>query len=161
MKELVKRILLAVCVVAAGMQLVPSTTNPGCVTCSRAHMVDAASPQLGAILDRSCQDCHSANTRWPWYSRVAPISWMVARDVQRGRAKFDFSDWARRPHSGNERMEICDAVSNGSMPMRIYLLLHRDAQLNSQDVDLICEWAAAPDTSAFARPSRPSQAGEN
>lgn len=105
--------------------------------------------QVGAILDRSCQDCHSANTRWPWYARVAPFSWILARDVSKGRAKLDFSQWAEKLPSTNQRMEVCDAVSNGSMPLRAYTLVHRNARLSKQDVDSICDWAATPE------PTRP------
>jgi hypothetical protein len=107
--------------------------------------VNGIDPQVGTILERSCHDCHSANTRWPWYSHVAPVSWIVARDVRRGRAKLDLSSWVERNHSRNERMEICDAVANGTMPMKAYTLIHRDARLSPQDVDRVCAWADASD----------------
>jgi hypothetical protein len=153
MHELAKRIFVVLGVVLIGMQFVPTANKLGCAS-SRVHMVDVIDPNVGAILDRSCNDCHSANTHWPWYSWVAPVSWIVARDVQRGRAKLDFADWASRSHSGNERMEICDAVSNGSMPMKAYTLLHHDSRLNSQEVDRICDWAASLDTPASVRKPR-------
>jgi hypothetical protein len=133
--SLVKRTLLLVGLVWIGVQFVPTGISQTSTTPTRTHMSEGITPQVGAILDRSCQDCHSGNTRWPWYSRIAPVSWLVARDVRRGRSKLDFSDWAGRYHSHNERMEICDAVSNGSMPIRMYTLIHRDARLTPQEVD--------------------------
>ena len=125
-----------------GMQFVPTAVRSKAVTASGPHMVESVDQQVGSILDRSCQDCHSDQTHWPWYGHVAPVSWILARDVTRGRQKLDFSQWARRPDSANERMGICEALSDGRMPPRAYTILHRDAELSERDVDLICAWAA-------------------
>jgi hypothetical protein len=126
------------------MQFVPTAIKADAAAASTARMAQMTDPQVGAILDRSCQDCHSSRTNWPWYGRVAPVSWVLSRDVSRGLEKLDFSEWTRQAHSVNERMEICDAVSDGSMPLRAYTLIHRDARLSKQDIELICDWAAAP-----------------
>jgi hypothetical protein len=107
-------------------------------------MAEVINPQVGAILDRSCQDCHSSGTNWPWYSRVAPVSWIVSKHVREGREMLDFSEWANQPHSEDERMLICDAVSEGRMPLPGYTVIHRNAKLSKRDVELICGWAAAP-----------------
>ena len=107
-------------------------------------MVEVINPQVGAILDRSCQDCHSSRTTWPWYSRVAPVSWIVSKHVSEGREMLDFSEWANQPHSADERMLICNAVSDGAMPLPDYTVMHRNARLSKQDVELICGWAATP-----------------
>ncbi len=125
------------------MQFVPIEPHRNLDVSTASVSVNGIDPQVGTILERSCGDCHSASTRWPWYSHVAPVSWIVTRDVRRGRDKLDLSSWAERNHSGNERMEICDAVSNGTMPLKAYTLIHRDARLSSQDVDRICAWADA------------------
>ncbi len=126
-----------------GMQFVPTATKPSGQPTSGVHMAQMIDPRVGAIFDRSCQDCHSTNARLPWYGRVAPVSWMVTRDVSRGLQKLDFSAWGERPHSDNERTEICDAVFDQSMPPRAYTLVHRNARLSPQEIDLICDWAAA------------------
>jgi Haem-binding domain len=98
-------------------------------------------PEVGAILKRSCGDCHSNNTTWPWYSHVAPVSWVVSKHVTQGREKLNFSNWVAGKVTSNQMAEICDAVSNGSMPLRGYTMLHRDARLSGSDVDAICNWA--------------------
>jgi len=136
-----RRVFLISAIALLGLQFVPTEHYEKSVVTAGRVTVNGIDRQVGSILERSCRDCHSADTRWPWYSHVAPASWIVARDVRRGRAKLDFSNWAGRNHSSNERMEICDAVSNGTMPMKTYMLLHRDARLSSQDVDRICAWA--------------------
>jgi hypothetical protein len=126
------------------MQFVPTATMPKTSETTGIHMAQIVNPQVGAILDRSCQDCHSSHTTWPWYSRVAPMSWIVSKHVREGREILDFSDWANQPHSADERMLICDAVSDGRMPLPEYTLIHRNAKLSKRDVELICNWAAAP-----------------
>jgi hypothetical protein len=156
MQTLPTRILVLLGIVITGMQFIPAPANTGSFSSSSVKMVNLIDPQVGAILDRSCQDCHSANTHWPWYSRIAPISWMVVGHVRLGRAKLNFSDWARHSHSRNERMEICDAVSNGTMPMKGYTLFHPSAHLTSQEIDRLCDWAASPDTSAPAHNPAPA-----
>jgi len=93
-------------------------------------MAEVIDPRVGAILDRSCQDCHSNRTKWPWYSHVAPASWIVAKDVGQGRQMLDFSTWADQPHSEGDRMYICNAVSTGIMPLASYTMTHRQAKLS-------------------------------
>ena len=129
-----------------GMQFVPTSTTPKTSAAPGVHMAEVIDPQVGAILDRSCQDCHSNHTNWPWYSRVAPASWIVSRHVSQGREMLDFSDWADAPHSDDERMLICDAVSSRSMPLASYTMIHSKAKLSELDVKLICDWAAASST---------------
>jgi hypothetical protein len=106
------------------------------------HLERVAGTQVATVLERSCKDCHSYDTTWPWYSHIAPVSWMLGRHVRQGRAKLNFSEWAPGKQTTNQVAEICDAVSDGSMPLRGYAVLHPEAKLSSQDVDLICDWAA-------------------
>ena len=113
--------------------LVRSTTDP------RVHLQIAGHPEVGAILDRACKDCHSNQTHVPWYGQVAPMSWMVSQHVNQGREVLNFSDWDSRQPTANEMEEVCDAVSSGSMPLRSYTLIHRKAILSKRDVDTICK----------------------
>jgi hypothetical protein len=142
MRKLARLTSILFAFVFLGMQFVP--TMPKTSETTGIHMAEIINPQVGAILDRSCQDCHSSHTTWPWYSRVAPMSWIVSKHVREGREILDLSDWANQPHSADERMLICDAVSDGRMPLPEYTLIHRNARLSKRDVELICNWAAAP-----------------
>jgi hypothetical protein len=128
--------------VLATMQFVPATMKPasGAADTRPVHLTEAIDPQVGRILDRSCGDCHSNDTHWPWYSRVAPVSWILSNHVKKGRERLDFSKWANERHSANELTEVCDAVSDGSMPLRSYTLFHPGAKLSDQDVEVICRW---------------------
>jgi hypothetical protein len=98
-----------------------------------------------ATLGRACLDCHSDETRWPWYNRLPGVSWLVRHDVKQGREHLDFSTWTANPAhqaTANEIQEICDAVSNSEMPPRRYQLLHPGAKLSETDKNNFCEWAS-------------------
>jgi heme-binding protein len=155
MQRALSRMAVLIGLALVGMQFVPTAVKRSPVPVSGIRLAQVIDPHAGAILDRSCQDCHSRHTNWPWYGRVAPVSWFLSRDVSRGLEKLDFSEWARRPQSANERMEICDAVSDGSMPLRAYTLIHREAMLSKQDVKVICDWAAVPQAAPSLRAGEP------
>jgi hypothetical protein len=95
-----------------------------------------------AVLNRSCRDCHSNGTVWPWYSNVAPVSWLVIDHVRTGRRHFNYSDWAGyEPEKARKILhDICEEVKDGSMPIGSYTLMHRDARLNDADVKTLCGW---------------------
>jgi hypothetical protein len=97
--------------------------------------------QTRALAARSCFDCHSNLTTWPWYSNVAPVSWLVYADVKGGREQFNFSEW-NRPQDVSAG-DIAEAVSGGSMPPLQYLLLHRKAKLSSADKKTLAAGLAA------------------
>jgi len=85
------------------------------------------SPQTRALAVRACFDCHSNLTRWPWYSHLAPVSWLVQHDVNAGRSKLDFTEW-NRPQEGPS--EATGEIASGSMPPWLYPLMHPKAELS-------------------------------
>ena len=100
-------------------------------------------PDVRDILKRSCYDCHSNETAWPWYSYVAPVSWMVAGDVHEARSRLNFSDWGmlapvdKRVAGKN----IWGQVKRGDMPLSQYLLMHPAAKLTEPDKSVIQGWS--------------------
>lgn len=129
--------LVALVLLFGVAQLVPvSRTNPPVE-----QEVDAP-PEVHAILERSCYDCHSHETRWPWYSRVAPVSWLVAHDVDEGREHLNFSTWGR--YDAEERAEnleeIAEVLDEGEMPPWFYLPMHSDARLSEADLETMRGW---------------------
>ena len=98
--------------------------------------------EVAAVLERACYDCHSNETVWPAYSRVAPVSWLVARDVHEGREHLNYSTWDR--YSAEERAELMEEtleeVAEGEMPMKPYLLLHPEAKLSAEDLAILRAW---------------------
>jgi len=102
-------------------------------------------PETLALVQRACQNCHSQRTEWPWYSHVAPVSWLIARDVQQARLHMDLSHW--QDYSSEERLrllsEIGSAVRNRKMPVQRYLLLHPEARLTEIERQQIYRWTRA------------------
>lgn len=88
---------------------------------------------------RACYDCHSNETEWPVYARIAPISWLVTSDVEEGRGKLNFSEW-NRPQK--EAEEAAEAVAEGEMPLRIYTLMHSHARLTATERALLSKGLA-------------------
>jgi hypothetical protein len=88
------------------------------------------SPETRQIAQKACFDCHSNETIWPWYSNIAPMSWLVQRDVDVARSRMNFSDWGR---ISVEVGEIIEIVSEGEMPPFQYLLMHPGARLSEQE----------------------------
>lgn len=87
-------------------------------------------PETRALARQACFDCHSNETEWPAYSRVAPVSWLIQRDVAKGRAVLNFSEW-QRPQE--EAKEAAEEVLEGEMPLRMYQLMHAHARLSAPE----------------------------
>ncbi len=87
------------------------------------------SPQTRQLAKDHCFQCHSNETEWPWYSHIAPASWLIAFDVKNGRAKFNFSDWQNNPGKLNEMIE---AINEGEMPPIQYWIFHPSSRLDAQ-----------------------------
>jgi hypothetical protein len=109
-------------------------------------LVGAQVPQnVRLALERACRDCHSDATHYPWYSYVAPVSWLINRDVQQGRERLNLSKWSDYPVVRRERClsDIANQVESGGMPLAIYTFVHRNARLSKAEVDAIFEWTQA------------------
>ena len=146
MKKVILIGLVVVIVLALLIQLVPvNRENPAVVT-----QVSWDSPETQALWDRTCADCHSNETTWPWYSYVAPVSWLVARDVREGREKFNISDLTTSRLDKMMR-EIAEVVQEGEMPMPIYLVTHPEARLTSAERDALVKGLQATLSQASAK----------
>ncbi len=155
MKTILKAASLIIGVGVVAMQFIarPDRVNPvedpRVALSSRFHVP----PGVQAILDRSCNDCHSNRTVWPWYSSVAPVSWFVASDVEEGRRHLNFSEWGTYPVKRQAaKLEMISAeVDKGDMPMKSYVLMHANAALSEADKDTLCDWASALSDSLLGR----------
>jgi hypothetical protein len=132
-------ILLTILSVYLLIQFIPvDRTNPE----SDPDLKISAPPEVMTILQKSCFDCHSNETKWPFYSFNAPFSWLVSRDVIEGRKHLNFSEWGKMPVDKQERKKkhIQDEVDEGGMPLPVYLLMHSDAKLTESDKQIIKNW---------------------
>jgi hypothetical protein len=119
----------------------PDRSNPSAP--AQGSLLKIATPQVGAILDRACRDCHSNDTRWPWYTNVVPFSWMVANHVHDGRDHFNYSLWSTYDADEQDKFlgSMCSLPRRGRMPLPSYLLIHHEAKLSAADVDALCAWS--------------------
>jgi len=137
------KVAIAGIAVFAGLQAIPVDRRNPPVEASRTIFAREALPaKVESVLRRSCQDCHSNQTRWPWYSYVAPMSWIVAHDVHAARRQMNFSEWAGYSDKKREsRLNgICEQVVNGDMPEGKYALIHRGARISEDERVAICQW---------------------
>jgi hypothetical protein len=152
MMRRIEMIVAACAVVLVLMQLVPmSRTDPPITQ-------DVAAPaQVESILRRACYNCHSNETRWPWYAHLAPVSWLVIRDVDRGRKHINFSTWdkyADDPETVIRKLRNIDKVMHdGSMPLWYYLPAHSEARLSDADRQVLEDWVLR----AIANVGQPEQ----
>ena len=127
MKKIILYLAIAAVVVFGLIQLVPfghDHTNPP--TVSEPKWV---SPEARALVKEHCFQCHSNETEWPWYSNIAPASWLIAMDVREGRQQFNFSDWQANP---GEVDEMVQEIQSGGMPPIQYWIFHPNSKMNDQ-----------------------------
>ena len=126
-RRLARWTILGSLVIFVAMQLVPygrDHSNPP-VT----NTVQWDSPETAALFNDACMDCHSHQTEWPWYSNVAPMSWLLQRDVEEGRDEFNISGRAGL----DDATDAAETVQEGSMPPRSYTLAHPEARLSNEE----------------------------
>ena len=143
---MLKKLLIVVgaaAVAAVGGSLIhpfgPAAAPAGNQAIFRDAQID---PEALAIVQRACQNCHSENTEWPWYSHVAPVSWLVARDVQQARSHMNLSQW--QDYSTEDRLRLLSAIGSAArnrvMPPQRYLLLHPEARLSDLERQQLYRW---------------------
>jgi hypothetical protein len=133
-----KKALIILIVILVAIQFIPvDKTNPTVTAELDAPM------KIISVFKRSCYDCHSNETVWPWYSNIAPVSWLVAGDVEDGRAHLNFSEWGNLSRKDRVKMkeETWEEIEKDKMPLWKYNILHPDASLKQKDKDLIRDWA--------------------
>ena len=143
---------LAVVLVVAIQFIRPARTNPTAAPGASLQAQVAVPPEVATLLDRSCRDCHSNQTRWPWYTNVAPVSWWVIDHVDHGRTHFNYSDWQKyRPDERDNLLkQMCELTRKGEMPLASYLRMH-DAKPTEEALRQLCTF-----TDATRRASRPA-----
>lgn len=132
----------------------PDFTNPPVVENENMFAVNQVPENVKTILKRSCADCHSNETVYPWYSQVAPSSWFLADHIEEGRNELNFSKWntyetRRKDHKLDE---LCEQVESKEMPLPSYLWIHWDAKLSEEEIKTLCDWSKAERQKFSAEP---------
>jgi len=144
MKKTAKYILIAFLALVILIQFIPVAIPENTDDLSNDLIQTQNIPaEVADILSQSCYDCHSSNTVYPWYSHVAPVSWLVIRDVNNGREELNFSEW--KSLSKRKQLKtlnnIAEEVESKEMPMPIYTIIHSDAILDEGAINLVVNWA--------------------
>ncbi len=161
MRKWITVTLLSAGVAILSIQIVqPRRTNPAERPGHRLNSFVPVDPAAAQLLRRSCSDCHTSSTTWPWYSRVAPVSWLVVSDVNRGRRAMNLSEWSGySPHQQHDLLaDICEEVAAGEMAPAAYRLVHSHARLSGGDRQVLCTWARS---AAGAPLSSPRNSGSS
>ena len=146
MRRILKWVVIVLVVAFIAIQLRrPVRSNPPVDESQTIFARSQMAPEAAAILNRSCVDCHSNKTVWPWYSHVAPVSWLLADDVSTGRQMMNLSEWGRLDpdRQGKKLRQMCDEVSDGVMPLWFYKPLHPASKLSPAEVKTLCDWTSA------------------
>ena len=136
----VRRIIFSVVVVLILIQFYPvDTINPK--ETAPIQMADSVS----SLIENACYDCHSNNTKWPWYTNIAPISWFLLDHVNEGRRELNFSEWNSYsvPRMKRKLQEIVEEVEQDKMPLKDYKMMHPEAELLPKDKEKLIRWAKA------------------
>ena len=146
LRKILKITVIVLVIGFIALQLVrPNFTNPEVVEAETLAASTSIPTNVHEVLRRSCYDCHSHETRYPWYSKISPFSWFLAGHIEDGRQEVNFSVW--NTYSAEKKVrkldEMCEVIENAEMPLPSYLWIHWDAKLSKEDGAAICEWAKA------------------
>lgn len=120
----------------------PDFTNPPVVEGENLLAGNQVSDNVKSILVRSCGDCHTNETKYPWYSKISPSSWFLADHINEGRRQLNFSNFnTYEPRRKAKKLdEICEQIESNEMPLPSYLWIHRDAKLSEEEIKTLCDW---------------------
>lgn len=144
--SLLKKILLALLIVFIAIQFIQPARNTG-VQAMQADITKQLSvpADVQNILKTSCYDCHSNNTRYPWYANIQPLGWLLTNHIKKGKAELnldEFGNYTKRRKSSKLK-SIANSVKDKSMPLASYTLLHKDAVLSDKNKEQLISWALA------------------
>lgn len=137
-----KALLVVVAILVLAQAYRPEKTNPP-VDPARSYQAHLqVSPEVARVFERSCKDCHSNATAWPWYSHVAPVSWVVISDVHEARKHLNLSEWGgyTAKKAGKQLEEICEMLEEGEMPLWSYTMVHSGTAVSESERNLVCQW---------------------
>ncbi|MGI9035335.1 MAG: heme-binding domain-containing protein [Pyrinomonadaceae bacterium] len=143
MKKALKITAVVLFLAFVAIQFVHSDfTNSPIVAGQNLEAVTQVPDDVQKILTRSCADCHTNNTVYPWYSKIQPSAWFLAGHIKDGRKQLNFSEWGNYENSRRRRKfgEICEQVENREMPLPSYLWIHWNAKLSDDEIKKVCDW---------------------
>lgn len=146
MSKAFKIVVLILFVAFVAIQFIPSGLSNSPI--NQAETLEASTKvpdDVQKILKTSCNDCHTNNTQYPWYSNIAPSSWFLANHIREGREKLNFSVWNTYEAKKKDKKleEICSEIQDKEMPLPSYLWIHWDSKLSDEQIKIICDWVGS------------------
>lgn len=138
-----RKILYILILLFVGIQFVPVQLNQSALATEHDFIkVEQVPTDLAILLKNSCYDCHSNFTRYPWYDRIAPVSWWVQGHVDHGKEELNFSEWGTYSDRRKQKKlkEIIEEIEEGEMPLKSYLITHGDAKLSVAEFEALKTW---------------------
>ena len=137
-----KKIILGIVAVVVIIQFIRPTKNVSNNETNSISTVMDIPVEVQKIIKTSCADCHSNLTVYPWYSKIAPVSWYLASHVNEGKEHLNFSEWTS--YNANQKKHIKDDIENEledhKMPLKSYLIIHKDAEMTSEQYETLLNW---------------------
>lgn len=146
MKKVLKIVVVAVAVIFAAAQFIrPDYSNPTIVPEQELAATTDVPGDVAAIFERSCNDCHTNKTVYPWYSQISPVSWWLKDHINEGRHELNISEWGTYSDRKKSKKleEVCEQVEAREMPLPSYTWVHRDSFLTEADIKTLCDWSKA------------------
>lgn len=141
---MLKKIAIIVVLIIIGIQFFRPAKN--IAVAEQPNNINAVFPvpeNVQAILNKSCMDCHSNNTIYPWYDNIQPVAWWLDRHVREGKRELNFDEYGtynlRRKYHKME--EVAQQVRDGEMPLKSYTITHADARLTKEERQLLIDWS--------------------
>jgi len=141
--KIFKRIMMILLLVFIGIQFVPTELN----TSNEILETDftntfVVSEQIQNILEVSCYDCHSNNTKYPWYNKIQPIRWILEDHINEGKEELNFSEFGSysKRRMKSKLKSIISQIDDNEMPLSSYTIIHRDAKLTDVEKQQVIEW---------------------
>ncbi|MBA2493311.1 MAG: heme-binding domain-containing protein [Acidobacteria bacterium] len=120
----------------------PDFTNPPVNQSETLEASTQVPKNVEAILTNSCKDCHSYESQYPWYSKIQPSAWFLARHIEEGRHEMNLSVWNTYEAKRKRRKlsQMCEQAESHEMPLPSYLWIHRSAKLSDEQIEILCNW---------------------
>ena len=143
MKKVLKIVAVVLFAFFVAIQFVrPNRKKTAIVQAETIELANEIPEDARSIFERSCSDCHTNATAYPWYSNVTPFNWLLANHIREGRGELNFSVWnTYEPRRKRRKLDqICEQITDGEMPLPSYLWIHQTAKLSSDEVKILCDW---------------------
>jgi len=140
-----KRLLLIILVLFILIQFIKIEKNDSKNELNAISTVMEIPVEVNKIIQTSCSDCHSNSTKYPWYSKIAPASWFLAQHIKEGKEHLNFSEWTTYNKDQKEHIikDLKEVLNEREMPLKNYLLIHKDAKLTENQYQILYDWANA------------------